>query len=167
MNIKNKELCFLSISGRIYLGGEMKRFGLLVMFLLVTAAAGCTSATNDVYYVMFDRKPNLFESGVYLQGTRIGQIVSTEAGRNNVFRVTIRIDSPYRDQITRNIAFLVSSGRLEYARIANYGEKLDYEAKVLGFQSWSSLFGFKLMNLMHPLPAAAAGEAQRLFELSS
>lgn len=145
----------------------MRRWGsfsmLLILFFLVV---GCqTSSRQDVYYVLFDGMPNIFDRGIYFRNIQIGDIVSQAAAKNNIYRLAISIGPEHKDLMTDNIAFFISTGRLEYTRFSNFGNPLPPEARLSGFHSKSSLLGFRVKNIMRPLSGAAAKRADRLNSL--
>ena len=106
----------------------MRRFFMVGFGLMLCLLAGCaTQPSSDVYYVMFDGQPKLFDDGVYFRGTSIGEIVDSAAGANGIHTVTIRIPNDSKELITNNAVFYISSGRLEYTTLANFGELLPFE----------------------------------------
>ena len=142
----------------------MKRACALAALVLLLIS-GCNLSSQDpVYHVMFEDPPRLFDSGVYFQGERIGEIVSRETGDSMVHKVTISVSEPYRERIQSRTVSFVSSGMLQYASLAAFGDPLPLGSPVLGFRSKGALLAFRLSNLMQPLPTAAGQEAARLFE---
>jgi hypothetical protein len=142
----------------------MKRACALAALMLLMLS-GCNLSSQDpVYFVMFEEAPQLFDSGVYHQGEKIGEIVSQETGPSLAHKVTISVPDQYRDLIQTQTVFFVSSGRLHLAALAAYGEPLALGSPVLGFRSKSAMLAFRVKNLMQPLPAAAGQDAARLFK---
>ncbi|MGD8368315.1 MAG: hypothetical protein PVG78_11765 [Desulfobacterales bacterium] len=142
----------------------MKRACALTALLLVLFS-GCNLSSRDpVYFVMFEEAPRLFDSGVYFQGEKIGEIVARETGPSLAHKVTISVPDRHRDLIQTRTVFFVSAGQLQYAALAAYGEPLPLGSPVLGFTSKAAMIAFRVKNLMQPLPAAAGQDAARLFK---
>ena len=141
----------------------MKRACALAALMLLLLS-GCNLTSQDpVYFVMFEDTPQLFDSGVYFQGEQIGEIVSRQTGPSLVHKVTISVPERHRELIRTQTVFFVSSGRLQHAALAAYGEPLPLGSPVLGFTSKAAMLAFRVKNLMQPLPAAAGQDAARLF----
>ena len=142
----------------------MKRvcvFGALIILLL----SACTRSSPDqVYYVMFEGPPQIFDTGVYFRGERIGEVLSVESGDPLAHRVTIAVPEASRQLVQTRSAFLVSAGRLNLTELAAYGEPLPLGSSILGFRGKGDLIGFRLKHLMQPLPAAAMQKAARLHD---
>jgi len=133
--------------------------------LMTLLLSGCmTSSQDQVYSVMFEETPRLFDAGVYFQGERIGEILSNQSGPALVHKVTISVPESVRQMVKTSTAFIVSAGRLNLIQLAPHGELLPLGSAVLGFQSRGALIAFRLKNLMQPLPTAALQEAARLHD---
>jgi len=142
----------------------MKRaFALAALMLLLLC--GCSLSSQDpVYFVMFEEPPKLFDPGVYFRGEKIGEVVSEQTADSLVHKVTISVPEGFRELIQTRTVFFVSSGRLQYAEVAAFGDPLPLGAPILGFHSKAAMLGFRLRHLMQPLPAAAGKNAARLFQ---
>ncbi len=126
--------------------------------------SGCSLASKDpVYFVMFESAPQIFDPGVYFQGEKIGDVVSEQTGDSLIHKVTISVPARYRELIQTRTVFFVSSGRLQGASVAAYGEPLALGSPILGFRSKAAMIAFRLKNLMQPLPVVAGKDAARLF----
>ncbi|MFC1489245.1 hypothetical protein ACFL6B_05315, partial [Thermodesulfobacteriota bacterium] len=60
----------------------MKQYGLLAILSIVIMASGCSSKESNLFYVMFEDKPDLISNAVYLNGNEIGKILSIKSGFN-------------------------------------------------------------------------------------
>lgn len=142
----------------------MKRLCVLAALALLLIF-GCTSSNQDsVYYVMFEGTPNIFDTGIYFQGSRIGEIVSQETGNGLAHKAAIRIDPEHQEIMQNRTIFYVSSGRLNYATFGAFGDPLPLGSPVLGFRSKAAMYGFRLTHLTQPLPSAAAEQADWLLK---
>jgi hypothetical protein len=136
--------------------------------LMTLLLSGCmTSSQDQVYSVMFEEAPRLFDAGVYFQGDRIGEILSSQSGPALVHKVTISVPESSRQMVQTCTAFVVSAGRLNLIQLAAHGEPLPLGSAVLGFPGRGALIAFRLKNLMQPLPTAAKQEALRLHDAAS
>ncbi len=136
-----------------------------VAALMTLVLSGCvTSSQEQVYTVMFESAPRLFDAGVYFQGERIGEILSSQSGDGLAHKVTISVPEASRHMVKTSTAFIVSAGRLNLIYLVAHGEPLPLGFAVLGFQSRAARIAFRLKNLMQPLPAAAMQEAARLHD---
>ncbi|CAB5081560.1 Cobalt-zinc-cadmium resistance protein CzcA; Cation efflux system protein CusA [Olavius algarvensis associated proteobacterium Delta 3] len=145
----------------------MKRIGAMAMLMVLMAAAGCQTGTQKkVYYVLFEKTPNIFDTQVYTGGELIGDIMSQEVGANNVYRVTVSIRADHVEKIRDNLVAVVKNGHLEFYPIGVVGNPLPYESRILGFRSKVGLMGFRFSHNSALLPQAAAETANRLYEAS-
>ena len=142
----------------------MKRIVWFFIVLVIATVAGCSTPSNDVYYVMFDNMPNIFDKSVYFNGMEIGEITAQEAGENNIYQVTVTLQGENRNLIKNNVVFYLSAGRLEYATLGNFGEPAPYETKILGFASKGSLVLFKVKTILGQSSLTAAKKANQLYE---
>ena len=130
---------------------------------------GCkltSKGSTDAYVVVFNDPPMLTETTVYLKGQPIGAVMPQTAHTNGVTRIQIAIDAPYLDLMRTNAVFFLSSGKLNYATLKNFGQPLPREAIILGFGSKASLVWFKTRHLLKNPVTAAGREAQRLYQRS-
>jgi hypothetical protein len=133
--------------------------------LALLSIYGCNLSSRDpVYHVMFEDRPQIFDAGVYFQGEQIGEIVSRQTTDTLAHKVTISVPERNRELIRASTVFFVSSGRLQAAALAAFGEPVPLGSPILGFRSKTAMLGFRVKNLMQPLPAAAGQEAARLFQ---
>lgn len=145
----------------------VKRFNVLWLVLSFVLTAGCTPQTEkkDVFYVMFEKKPALFDQTVYFKGSEIGRIISQQFGNLTITRLTIEIKSEHMEMMTSNAVFYTSGGKLNYATIENYGAPLPPLSKVLGFSSKGSIYWFKAKNLLNRSSDAALIRAIELYKI--
>ncbi len=142
----------------------MRRTALLTVFLAMIFFTGCQESNGNVYFVMFESAPNLFESLVYSNGVSVGEIVDAETAGNGVTRLAIVINGDHKELMQDSTAFYASSGRLTYTALAGFGNPVAPGAKLMGFGSGLGLGWFKTKNIMTQTPRAAATRAQQLFE---
>jgi len=138
----------------------------MLMLILVSAAvAGCNPNTHaNTYDVMFEKKPQLIDDGVYLKANPIGTIVTNATDSAPIGRLAISIDSSFQELMRTNVVFYISSGRLEMASLGGYSEPLAKETKVLGFKSKAALIWFKTRYLLKNQAAVAAKKADKLYQ---
>ena len=139
----------------------MKRFWLLVVIGFLLTGCSQMSAQKDVYHVMFEKYPNIYDSGVYLNGRQIGEILEKKniSGKTEI---TIFIQDEYRELMKDNAVFFVDFGRLNFKAISNFGKSLEPGESVLGFNSKLSVLWFKTKSLLTPSSKAAARKAKML-----
>lgn len=146
----------------------MRRLVLVGVVLAVVLGAGCEQMqpqrqAPDVYWVMIDASPNIFDPGVYHNGAAIGDIRSTETSPMLVTRLGVNIAPEYRELITTNTVFTVSAGRLMTASLGTLGAPVAPGAALLGFPSNLSFQWFKTRNVFSRTAAVAADTATALF----
>jgi len=142
----------------------MRRSFLLPILLAMALLTGCQESKGNVFFIMFESTPNLFDSAVYANGVSVGEIVETATAGNGITRLAIVINGDQQVLMKDSTAFYVSTGRLTHAALAGYGNPIEPGAKVLGFSSGMGMGWFKAKNLMTQTSRAAAGRAQELFE---
>ena len=142
----------------------MRRTALLTIFLSMILFTGCRETTGNVYFVMFENAPNLFDSRVYSNGVSVGEIVDAGTAGNGVTLLAIVVDGEYKELMKDSTAFYVSSGRLTHAPLAGFGNPVGPGAKLMGFSSRLGMGWFKTKNLMTQTSRAASGRAQELFD---
>jgi hypothetical protein len=142
----------------------MKRLILLAAALLIAVSVvGCSQNSPQAYYVMFEKPPNLFDTGVYFQGETIGNIKSRDTSPLQVTRVAISPLPEYREQFKTNSVFFVQSGRLHLAAVETMGEPVPPGAVFLGCPSPLALKWFRAKTAFSDTARAAAEQARRLF----
>jgi hypothetical protein len=147
-------------------GGPVKVIAVTLTVSLLLAVTACApQKTQDVYFVMIEGRPNIYDSAVYRKGIDIGRIVSQEVGSGNITRLTIHMTPAHAALMSDNSVFYVSNNTLNYTTIANYGDPLPMESKILGFASKTSLYWFKTKTLLGQSKMAANGRAGQLFEM--
>ena len=124
------------------------------------------SGQQDVYYVMFDSQPSLYDTKVYFLSRPIGEILGNEKIAINGAKLTINIDDAYQDMMKENTVFFENMGKLNYTTIGSLGKAVEPGAKLLGFDSKISLYWFKTRTLLSQSSAIAARKADQLFRLS-
>ena len=144
----------------------MKRFVVVMAVLCLVLTAGCTqmAGQKDVYYVMFDSQPRLYDTKVYLLSKPIGDILSQDKIALNSVKLTVKIDSDYTEIIKNNTVFFEDMGKLHYASVGGLGKTVEPGAKLLGFDSKLSLYWFKTKTLLSQSAAAAQRRANQLYE---
>jgi hypothetical protein len=149
------------------IGGLMRRF-LCVLLVAGVMISGCArlQKDKDVYYVMFDGAPSLYDESVYFLGKEIGKIKNKEVFAGNALKLTVSIDDAYKDMMTDNVVFYEDFGKLFYDVVDNFGNPLSPGANVLGFDSKISLAWFKTRTLLTRSSSVASKKADRLSALS-
>ena len=140
----------------------MKRFW-LVFVLIGFMLTGCSqiSSQKDVYYVVFENHPNIYNTGVYLKGHEIGEILDQKAIPGGT-KITVSIRDEYKDLMKDNVVFFLDFGKLNYKTIANFGQDIEPGASILGFHSKMAVYWFKTRTLLTQSSAAAARKANQL-----
>ena len=148
----------------------MKRLGLFLIVLCLVFSVGCEKVTKvvhksqkDVYYVMFDNGPHLYDNGVYLPGKAIGEIVANDRIGLGGARITIVVDPAYEELIKDNTVFYETMGKLTLGSLGSFGTPLAPGGKMLGFDSKMSLFWFKTRTVLTQSSLVAARKAEQLF----
>ena len=144
----------------------MKRFVVLMVILCFVFAAGCSqlSGNKDVYFVMFDAKPQLYDTKVYFLGKPIGEILSQDKIALNGAKFSVKIDSDYKKMMKNNTVFFEDMGKLNYASVGSLGKAVDPGAKLLGFDSKLSLIMFKAKTLLSQSAIVASRRANQLYQ---
>ena len=144
----------------------MRRSVLFTILLAMMILTGCqvSNTGSNVYFIMFETTPNLFEKAVYANGVGMGEIVDRATAGNGVTRLSIVDHGEQRELMKDSTAFYVSAGRLTYTALAGYGNPVEPGAKLMGFGSRMGVNWFRAKNLMTQTSRAAAGRAQELFE---
>ena len=144
----------------------MKRFWLVCVFFGFFLA-GCSqlSTEKDVYHVVFDGYPDIYDAGVYYRGNDIGEIVKRE-GLAQGTKITVSIKNEYRDLMTDNTVFYEKYGKLNYSTISNFGKTLEPGTGILGFTSPMALYWFKTRTLLTQPALAAGRKANQLLSQS-
>jgi hypothetical protein len=126
---------------------------------------GCqvSNTGGNVYFVMFENSPNLFDNAVYANGVSMGEIVEQATADSGVARLSIVVQGEHRELMKDSAAFYVSAGRLTYTALAGYGNPVEPGARLMGFGSRMGVNWFKAKNLMTQTSRAAAGRAQELY----
>jgi len=143
----------------------VKQLSCIFMVVLISiAVTGCKpNAQTNTYDVMFEKKPQLIDDGVYLKANRIGTVMSNADDTAPIGRLAISIDNSFQELMRTNVVFYIYSGRLELATLGGYGEPLAKETKVLGFKSKGALVWFKTRYLLKNQATAAAKKADKLY----
>ena len=147
----------------------MGRIIRIVICLSIVVVMGCeltSQGSKDGYVVVFNDRPMLTETTVYLKGQPIGTIMPQETHANGVTTLQIAIEAAYRDLMRTNAVFYISSGKLYYAALKNFGDPLPPKARILGFESKASMVWFKTKHLLKNPVTAAGRQAERLFQRS-
>ncbi|MFC1828810.1 hypothetical protein ACFL0O_04275 [Thermodesulfobacteriota bacterium] len=142
----------------------MKQYGFPVIICFFIVLCGCSPKESNVFYVMFEDKPEITNSTVSFNGAEMGKIVSQKLGFDNICEVSVTINNEHVKNMKDNVVFCVSNGRLEYHTFTGSGALLANEAPVLGFSSNLSLSWFKVKNTLNNLPMEASKNACELHE---
>ena len=122
-----------------------------------------TQQAPDVYWVMTDAVPNIFDNQVIYNGVAVGEIRSRDTSPLMVTRLAVTIQPEFRDLITNTTVFYVSAGRLTIDHLVRLGSPAAPGAILLGFPSKLSLQWFKARNVFSRSADVAAETARQLF----
>ena len=142
----------------------MQRSVLLTILLAMALLTGCQESKGNVFFIMFESTPNLFDNAVYANGVSVGEIVETAVAGNGIARLAIVMNEDQKELMRDNAAFYVNAGRLTHATLSGYGNPIEPGAKMMGFSSGMGMGWFKARNLMTQTSRAASGRAEALFE---
>ncbi len=141
----------------------MRRFfGVLLVLGLMISGCSQSPAKKDVYYVVFDGTPVIYDENVYCFGKKIGTILNKERLSGNTMKLTVSIDDAYKNMMKDNVVFFEDFGRLFYDVVDNFGRPLSPGANILGFDSKISLAWFKARTLLTRSSFAASKRANQL-----
>jgi hypothetical protein len=132
------------------------------MALMIGAGCAPQPSQKAGQAVFFDGLTNVFDDGVYLRGTRIGNIQAAETGKGNVTRINIAIAPEFASNMGAHMAFYVDGGRLEAAQLQNFGTALEAGAPLCGFASKAEFNWFKFKTLLNDRVGAARQRALAL-----
>jgi len=141
----------------------MRRSVLLAIFLAMALLTGCQESKGNVFFIMFESTPNLFDNAVYAHGVSVGEIVETAVAGNGITRLAIVMNGDQKELMKDNAAFYVHAGRLTHTMLSGYGNPIEPGAKMMGFSSGMGMGWFKTRNLMTQTSRAASGRAEALF----
>lgn len=141
----------------------MRRSFLLTILLAMAFLAGFQESKGNVFFIMFESTPNLFDNAVYAHGDSVGEIVETATAGNGITRLAIVVSGDQAELMKDNTAFYVTTGRLTHATLSGYGNPIEPGAKLMGFNSAMGMSWFKAKNLMTQTPRAASARAEALF----
>lgn len=145
----------------------MKRFFLrssiwiLLVFLLMATSCAMKPA-SDLFYVLFEQAPSLYETAVWDGGEEIGAIVSREPVAGAGEKISVSIKKEFMDRIRTNVVFYTAVGRLQLATVDAYGEPLAVDSAILGFHSKMAYRMFKLKTAFTRSAPVAAKHARML-----
>ncbi len=151
----------------------MKQLFIIAVFL-ITTTVGCSTMTMDnvkdvsipidkVYNVIFEKKPEMVQEGVYSKELEIGEVLDQQSAANNMGIVKISIKNEYDDLMKSNVVFYISDSKLQYDTIGDTGEPLSAGAKILGFTGITSLTWFKTKNKVKDFSNTAINKAEELY----
>ncbi len=136
------------------------RLAILGAFLGLIMISGCVHPDGkDGIGIMFDKQPLLLEDTVYFNGAAVGKVTDMQVGKANVTRVNFLPDDQFRNQVADNLVFYVSNGRLQIAKIRNFGDRLENGDVMCGFSSRSAFYWFRLKHALGDTAMAAAERA--------
>jgi len=142
----------------------MRQSVLLSILLALLVATGCQEKKGNLFFIMFESTPTLFENGVYANGVAIGEIVENATADNGMTRLAIEMNGDGKGLLHDSSAFYVSRGCLAHTTLAGFGNPVEPGAKLMGFSSRMGVGWFKTKNLMTQTSRAAAKRAQELFD---
>jgi len=144
----------------------MRRSVILTILLAMLFVAGCQqqAPNGNLFFIMFESTPTLFDNAVYANGVNVGEIVEKATSGNGLARLAVVMNGEQRELMKDNAAFYASTGRLTYTTLAGYGNPVEPGAKLMGFSSRLSMGWFKTRNLMNQTSRAASERARELFE---
>lgn len=138
-----------------------KRIAVLVCLLVLMAA--CAKPQGSVFFVLFAEAPELVDKAVCdADGIVLAQITQVTVNRDNSARIQITPLPAHKDKFTRDLAFVVTDGRLMATRLSGDADPLSPGSPILGFSSGKSLLWFKLKAMMGNAAAKAAAMAAEL-----
>lgn len=141
----------------------MRRLFLLTILFAMALLAGCQESKGNVFFIMFENTPNLFDNAVYAHGVSLGEIVETATAGNGITRLAIVVNGDQKELMKDNTAFYVATGRLTHTSLSGFGNPIEPGAKLMGFSSGVGMGWFKARNLMTQTSRAASGRAEELF----
>ncbi|MFH1982321.1 MAG: hypothetical protein ABIL58_10770 [Pseudomonadota bacterium] len=144
----------------------MKGLVLGCVVLALVLGAGCEQLQQrapEVYWVMIDASPNIFEPAVFHNGVAIGDIQATDISPVLVTRLAVTIAPEYQELMTTKTVFIVSAGRLTIDELGPLGAPVAPGAVLLGFPSPLSLKWFKTRTVFSRSADVAAETAKALF----
>ncbi len=151
----------------------MKRFVLVLAFFPVMVMMACSPLTMEnvrdipvfqkMFYVVFEKKPEITDKGVYASDFEIGSISSQNPGPDNMVIAKIFVQNEHADLIRDNVVFYVSEGKLMLETVGESGTPLKEGDKLLGFKGKTSLYWFKTKNKVKNASNAAVNKARELY----
>jgi hypothetical protein len=123
--------------------------GILLVLSLLALGSGCAKAKQDGHAVMFEGLVQLYDQGVYFNGTRVGEVQSVDKGAGHVTRVLIQFSPGFIEKMGSNVAIYVDGGRLQADKLQGLGGALDPAAPICGFGSQAALNWFKFKTLLN------------------
>jgi len=145
---------------------------LFIAVLLITTTIGCSTMTMDnvkdvsidkVYNVIFEKKPEMVNKGVYSENLEIGEVLAQQSAANNMGIIKISIKNEYDDMMKSNVVFYISDSQLKRDTIGDTGEPLSDGAKIMGFSGITSLTWFKTKNTVTDFSNTAIKKAEELY----
>ncbi|MDM8542461.1 hypothetical protein QUF90_15405 [Desulfococcaceae bacterium HSG9] len=144
----------------------------IIAILLMTTTIGCSTMTMDnvkdvsidkVYNVIFEKKPEMVNKGVYSENLEIGEVLAQQSAANNMGIIKISIKNEYDDLMKSNVVFYISDSQLKRDTIEDTGEPLSDGAKIMGFSGNYSLTLFKTKNKVKDFSNTAINKAKELY----
>ncbi len=129
-----------------------------VVFLLV----GCGSSDQNDYTVLFEKPVIIMDHIISHRGTPIGTVKKSDMDSGHSARLSVDIDPDYINLLGQNTVFVLVAGRLQLAMVAPFGEPLEPNDVMVGFNSKTDLMLFRLKNLLGNKAFAARKRADRL-----
>ena len=150
----------------------LKAAVLLVMLGFTLSAVDSCSPNNhqDGYSVYFETMPNLQDNQVRYNGKTVGTVVSSATGGFRVAKLIVALNEGFAQEAGKNLAFFVRYGSLEATKLSSFGQPLDNETPLCGFNSSMELNWFKIKTLIGDRIAAAekrAGYLSHRFSMES
>lgn len=127
----------------------MRRSSYIMVFLALPFIFACQpqQSLQNEYSVWINGSVILYDQSVYHQGTAIGQVTVTE-NKNNVTKLQLTIDPTHEEKIQKNVAFYVSTGRLNLGYLTDWAPLLEEKGYICGFSSKAAFNWFKFKTVL-------------------
>ena len=136
---------------------------LVVLIVVVPLSSSLAFFGGETFYVIFEKAPNIINDKVISKNFKIGDIKKKELGRDNMVKVTIKIDETYVGMIQTNGVFLADNGRLTYETVGRGYGSLPQKSKILGFANKPAFLWFKTRYHLKKFSDAAIEKAEELY----
>lgn len=144
----------------------MKRiYGIVSALILLTCSSASAFWGGPIYYVIFEKSPNIINEKVYAMDFEIGDIKDKELGNNSIVMVTIKLEKKHKELVRQNGAFVVVDGRLIYESLGgDDNTPLESKSRVLGFASRADMVWFQTKSIVSKFADASLSKIQELYK---